>query len=77
MFGRDLYAVGAVAYWLLTGRLVFEGLTDYETLLEHVNTAAGAAFSEDRRRRSRQNWTASSWRVSRRIRTSVRRQRRS
>ena len=25
-------------YWLLTGRLVFEGLTDYETLLEHVNT---------------------------------------
>ena len=34
----DLYAVGAVAYWLVTGSLVFEGLTDYDTLLEHVNT---------------------------------------
>jgi serine/threonine-protein kinase len=34
----DLYAVGAVAYWLLTGRLVFEGLSGYETLLEQVNT---------------------------------------
>jgi eukaryotic-like serine/threonine-protein kinase len=33
----DLYAVGAVAYWMVTGSLVFEGLTDYETLLEHVN----------------------------------------
>ena len=35
----DLYAVGAVGYWLLTGSLVFEGLTDYETLLEHMNEA--------------------------------------
>jgi serine/threonine protein kinase len=33
----DLYAVGAVGYWMLTGRLLFEGLTDYETLLERVS----------------------------------------
>jgi serine/threonine-protein kinase len=31
----DVYAVGAVAYWMLTGRLLFEGLSAYETLLEH------------------------------------------
>ena len=32
----DLYAVGAVGYWMLTGRLLFEGLTGYETLLDHL-----------------------------------------
>ena len=32
----DLYAVGAVAYWMLTGRLVFEGVTRMEALLEQV-----------------------------------------
>jgi serine/threonine-protein kinase len=35
----DLYAVGAVGYWMLTGRLLFEGRTDYQTLLEHVSKA--------------------------------------
>ena len=34
----DIYAVGAVGYWMLTGRLIFEGLSGYETLLEQVNT---------------------------------------
>ena len=34
----DLYAVGAVAYWMLTGRLLFEGLSDYETLLQHMQS---------------------------------------
>jgi serine/threonine-protein kinase len=33
----DLYAVGAVGYWMLTGELLFDGLSDYETLLEHAN----------------------------------------
>jgi len=32
----DIYALGAVGYWLLTGRLVFEGETPYATVLEHI-----------------------------------------
>jgi serine/threonine-protein kinase len=36
-YRADLYAVGAVGYWMLTGRLVFEGLSDYQTLVEHVS----------------------------------------
>jgi serine/threonine-protein kinase len=33
----DLYAVGCVAYWLLTGALVFKGSTLMETIVMHVN----------------------------------------
>ena len=32
----DLYALGCVGYWLLTGTLVFEGRTPMETVLMHV-----------------------------------------
>jgi serine/threonine-protein kinase len=32
----DLYALGAVGYWLLTGKLVFEGETAYATVLDHI-----------------------------------------
>jgi serine/threonine-protein kinase len=33
----DLYAVGCVAYWLLTGTLVFKGATVMETMVSHVH----------------------------------------
>jgi serine/threonine-protein kinase len=33
----DIYAVGCVAYWLLTGRLVFEEKTSVATMLAHAH----------------------------------------
>lgn len=33
----DLYAVGCVAFWLLTGRSVFQGATPMEIINQHVN----------------------------------------
>jgi len=35
----DLYGVGCVAYWLLTGQMVFEGRTHYEVISHHLTTA--------------------------------------
>jgi eukaryotic-like serine/threonine-protein kinase len=32
----DIYAVGCLGYWLLTGQLVFAGHTAMETILKHV-----------------------------------------
>jgi serine/threonine-protein kinase len=32
----DIYAVGCVAYWLLTGQLVFEGSSSIEVLMQHA-----------------------------------------
>ena len=34
----DIYALGCVLYWLLTGRLVFEGDTPVQTLLRHIQS---------------------------------------
>jgi serine/threonine-protein kinase len=34
----DIYATGCVAYWLLTGQLVFGGETPMELLMNHVHT---------------------------------------
>jgi len=41
----DIYAVGCVAYWLLTGALVFEGDTPYDVVLSHVQTEPAAPSS--------------------------------
>jgi len=36
--GTDLYAVGCLAYWLLTGRPVYEGESAIEVLAHHMRS---------------------------------------
>ena len=38
MGASDIYATGCVAYWLLTGQLVFTAETPMGLLLHHVHT---------------------------------------
>jgi serine/threonine-protein kinase len=35
----DIYSLGCVAYWLLTGKLVFEGSNQMKMVMDHVQTA--------------------------------------
>jgi serine/threonine-protein kinase len=41
----DIYATGCVAYWLLTGRLVFDAATPTGLLVHHANTPASPPSS--------------------------------
>jgi serine/threonine-protein kinase len=38
----DVYALGCVGYWLLTGQLVFDGSTPMETMVHHTRTQPAA-----------------------------------
>jgi serine/threonine-protein kinase len=38
----DLYALGCLAYWLVTGQRVFEGRTAIDTLVKHAHAAPSA-----------------------------------
>ena len=38
----DIYSLGCVAYWLLTGKLVFEGRSAIKVMFDHAHTPAAA-----------------------------------
>jgi tRNA A-37 threonylcarbamoyl transferase component Bud32 len=44
----DLYALGCVAYFLLTGEHVFEGRTPIQAMIDHVSTPPGAPSTRSR-----------------------------
>ena len=73
----DVYALGCVAYFVLTGQLVFEGSTPMQTLVDHVHATPVPPSAALRAAAFRRSSTRSCWRVWRRIRTSGRRTRRS
>jgi serine/threonine-protein kinase len=41
----DIYALGCVGYWLLTGQMVFEGNTPLSVLIQHVKESPAALSS--------------------------------
>ena len=61
----DLYALGCVAYFLLTGEHVFQGGTHMQSLIDHVSTRAAAAVAPHGGRRFRpgsMRWCWPAWR---------------
>jgi serine/threonine-protein kinase len=47
----DIYSLGCVAYWLVTGKLVFEGPGAVKVMFDHVNTPP-VALPRDRSSRA-------------------------
>ena len=56
----DIYSLGCVAFWLLTGRPPFEADDAMSLLMQHSNDHAAAAIEGLRGARSRRTWTRSS-----------------
>ena len=69
----DVYALGCVAHYLLTGQLVFEADTPMKMLMQHRQRDARPAVAAHRAAAFRASSTISCSRASRRIRTSARR----
>ena len=44
----DIYALGCVAYWMLTGRYVFTGDSAMQIVARHMSSGAGAAVAAQR-----------------------------
>jgi serine/threonine protein kinase len=64
----DIYAVGCLAYWLVTGQPVFTGRTAIEIMMHHAQTVP-VRHQRALKSRSPSDSMPSSWRVSRRTRT--------
>jgi serine/threonine-protein kinase len=43
----DIYAIGCVAHWLLTGQFVFTAETSMALLMQHAHKPAGTAIVAD------------------------------
>ena len=52
----DLYALGCVGYWLLSGQLVFDGKSPLSILVQHVKEDAAPAVVAHRDRGARRGW---------------------